>query len=114
MNIQMSSIESIMDLYNDIVSPLSPGNSSCIPPRDTRMTQRVARLLSWRLNTILSSATNIFGKLSYRIIKRIAKSLALISSQSNAGMDASSHEQRTLCDSMSGDLADAMASVLPR
>jgi hypothetical protein len=113
-NIQMSSIESIIDSYSDIISPVPSAKSTFIPPRDVQMTQRVARLLSWRLNTILSSATSMFGKLSYRVIKRLSKPLSLIASQSNQALDRANHELCTLCDSMSGDFANAMASILPR
>jgi hypothetical protein len=85
-----------------------------VPPRDARLIQRVTRLLLWRLNTIISSASGIFGSLSYRIISRLAKSMSLIASQTNANLNRTEHEQCTLCDSMSGDLADALASVFPR
>lgn len=85
-----------------------------VPPRDARLIQRVTRLLLWRLNTIISSASGIFGSLSYRIINRLAKSMSLIASQTNANLNRIEHEQCTLFDSMSGDLADALASVFPR
>jgi hypothetical protein len=100
--------------YHDIVTPSRHGKFSCVPPRDVRMVQRVARLLSWRLNTILSNVTGIFGSLSFRMITRLAKSLSLIASQTNPDLDCTKHEERTLFDSMSGDLADSISSILPR
>lgn len=113
-NIQLSSIESMVEIYNDIMTPSVHGKLSCVTPRDARVTHRVARLLSWRLHNILSSSTAIFGSLSFRHISRLAKSISLIASKTNASINRSQHELMTLADSMPGDLADAMASVLPR
>ena len=40
--------------------------------------------------------------------------MSLIASQSNPNLNRMEHEQCILVDSMSGDLADALASVFPR
>jgi hypothetical protein len=114
MNVQISYIEAILDMYQDIITPSRHGKLSCVTPRDAKMTQRIARLFSWRIHTILSSATGIFGNLSFRIITRLARSLSLIASQSSPALNRGLHEQITIVDSISGDLVDSISSILPR